>query len=267
MIKVEESSDMQELIKYTHCPLCHDTKMTLIRNENCQNHKRWIAPLSTQMVWLSCNSCKHIFREGYYTPEALEILFKGTNPEQQVGYQIEKQRLVSARMIDKVIPYQNHGVWLDVGFGNGSLLFTACEYGFKPIGIDLREENVTKLQSYGITAYKVNLLHVDSDDPISVISMADVLEHIPYPKEALQKTFELLGNKGVLFLSLPNSESIIWKIRDAQNINYCWSEMEHYHNFSRTRLYSLLKECGFIPVKYGISERYGMGMEIVAIKK
>lgn len=111
------------------------------------------------------------------------------------------------------------------------------------------------------------MLHVDSDDPISVISMADVLEHIPYPKEVLQKSYELLGKKGVLFLSLPNSETIIWKVRDAQNINYYWSEMEHYHNFSRTRLYSLLDECGFEPVKYGISERYGMGMEIVAIKK
>ncbi|WP_211475701.1 class I SAM-dependent methyltransferase [Commensalibacter intestini] len=258
---------MQDLTKYTHCPLCNSTKLQTIRNENCQHHKRWLAPLSTQMIWLSCDSCKHVFREGYYTDEALEILFKGTNPEQQVGYQIEQQRLVSARMIDKVLPYQNHGAWLDVGFGNGSLLFTAYEYGFKPIGIDLREDNVKQLKSYGVDAYKVNLLDVDTDDPLSVISMADVLEHIPYPKEILQKCHALLKDKGVLFLSLPNSETIIWKVRDAQNINYYWSEMEHYHNFSRSRLYSLLNECGFIPVRYGVSERYGMGMEIVAIKK
>lgn len=258
---------MQDLIKYKHCPLCNSTKLHTIRNENCQRHKRWLAPLSTQMIWLSCNSCKHIFREGYYTDEALEILFKGTNPEQQVGYQLEEQRHISARMIDKVLPYQDHGAWLDVGFGNGSLLFTAYEYGFKPIGIDLREDNVKQLQSYGVDAYKVNLLHVDTDDPLSVISMADVLEHIPYPKEILLKCYSLLKDKGVLFLSLPNSETIVWKARESQNINYYWWEMEHYHNFSRSRLYSLLNECGFTPTRYGVSERYGMGMEIVAIKK
>lgn len=257
---------MQDLIKYTSCPLCSHEKLTFIRNEDCEKHKRWLAPLSSQMIWLSCNACNHIFREGYYTPEALEILFQGTNPEQEVGYQIEEQRVISAKMIDKVTPYKDHGIWLDVGFGNGSLLFTAAEYGFTPIGIDLREENVQKLKNFGVAAYTIDIVDIASDSPMSVISMADVLEHIPFPKKALQKAYELLGDKGVLFLSLPNTETVIWQLRDQQNINYYWSEMEHYHNFSRSRLYRLLKDCGFTPVKYSISERYKVGMEIIAIK-
>ena len=59
-----------------------------------------------------------------------------------VGYQIEEQRYISARIIEKVLPFKSDGIWLDVGFGNGSLLFTADEFGFEPIGVDLRKDGV-----------------------------------------------------------------------------------------------------------------------------
>ncbi len=52
-----------------------------------------------------------------------------------------------------------------------------------------------------------------------------------------------------------------------QNLNPYLGEIEHYHNFSRTRLFELLEECGFGIVKYGISERYRVCMEIIASKK
>ena len=35
-----------------------------------------------------------------------------------------------------------------------------------------------------------------------------------------------------------------------QNKNTYLGELEHYHNFSGTRLFSLLKECGFDEVRY-----------------
>ena len=77
------------------------------------------------------------------------------------------------------------------------------------------------------------------------------------------------GAKRVLntILSMPNTENVLWKILTQQNINPYWGELEHYHNFSRTRLYSLLSEYGFEPVRYGISERYRLCMEIVCIKR
>jgi hypothetical protein len=43
-----------------------------------------------------------------------------------------------------------------------------------------------------------------------------------------------------------------------------WSELEHFHNFSRRRLYALLAEMGFKPLRYGVSLRSVIGMEIIA---
>jgi protein O-GlcNAc transferase len=97
--------------------------------------------------------------------------------------------------------------------------------------------------------------------------MADVLEHMPYPKDGLVAAYRLLADHGILFISMPNMESMVWRFLDDTKQNPYWGEIEHYHNFSRTRLYQLLRDNGFEPVKYGVSERYRACMEVLAKKK
>jgi protein O-GlcNAc transferase len=53
----------------------------------------------------------------------------------------------------------------------------------------------------------------------------------------------------------------------VNNANPYWGEIEHYHNFSRARLYTLLEEFAFKPQSYGISERYRACMEVIATKR
>ncbi len=150
--------------------------------------------------------------------------------------------------------------------GNGSLLFTAKEFGFTPVGVDLRSANVEQLKSFGIEAHKKNIVELALDKKAAVISMADVLEHIPYPRETLRAVNKLLRRDGILLISMPNSDNIVWEAWDKENVNPYWGEIEHYHNFSRSRLYSLLSDFGFTARRYGISERYRACMEVVAQK-
>ena len=138
------------------------------------------------MQWMDCQDCTHQFVSGYFSEAANELIFSGTHENQKVGFQVEQQRAISARMIEKIIPLKSSGAWLDVGFGNGSLLFTAQEYGFHAIGVDLRQENVKKLKELGIEAYCDFVESIDFTRSISVVSMMDVLEHIPYPKKVLK---------------------------------------------------------------------------------
>jgi 2-polyprenyl-3-methyl-5-hydroxy-6-metoxy-1,4-benzoquinol methylase len=169
-------------------------------------------------------------------------------------------------MIEKALPFASDGIWLDVGFGNGSLLFTAQEYGYRPIGVDLRRANVDFMNALGVEAHCSDLGSLPLEHQCSVISMADVLEHMPFPRMGLQAAHDLLKPNGVLLISMPNSESMIWKAMDKQHANPYWGEIEHYHNFSRTTLYRLLNEHDLKPVRYGISERYRACMEVVALK-
>jgi len=102
---------------------------------------------------------------------------------------------------------------------------------------------------------------------LSVLSMADVLEHMPYPRDALKKAHAMLQSDGLLYLSFPNSETATWRLWEQTNTNPYWGELEHYHNFSRDRLIKLLDDSGFAVVDYDVSVRYYSCMEIIARKR
>ena len=258
---------MRERIDYDKCPLCDSLNFEKFKVGDCSGHFSYNPTLNKEIVWNICFNCNHVFTSGYYTDEACDVIFSKTQDSQRLGFDFERSRYISAKMIEKVIPFVGDGCWLDIGFGNGSLLFTAQEYGFTPYGIDLRVANVTQLSNLGIQASCCDVSKLTMTEECSVISMMDVLEHMPYPKTGLLAANRLLKTGGVLFLSMPNCESYVWKFLDNQNINPYWGEMEHYHNFGRKRLYELLNDFGFTPVRYGISERYRVCMEIVAVKR
>jgi 2-polyprenyl-3-methyl-5-hydroxy-6-metoxy-1,4-benzoquinol methylase len=262
-----DSEIKTERILFSECPLCESKEIVKHKIGNCFNHPLYHKSFNQEITWMQCSECKHIFTNGYYSDWACGIIFNEINESQKAGYKVEDGRIISSRMIENVLPFASSGTWLDVGFGNGSLLFTAMEFGFKPIGIDLRIENVERLKSYGIEAYATPFTELLLDNLCAVISMADVLEHTPFPKLFLRHAYGLLKSDGLLLISMPNTESMPWKMLDQENVNPYWGELEHYHNFSKTRLYSLLMEEGFTPVKYRISERYRACMEIVAQKK
>jgi 2-polyprenyl-3-methyl-5-hydroxy-6-metoxy-1,4-benzoquinol methylase len=257
---------VEERILFDKCPLCDCSSLIDSVTGDCTKYPTYYSELSPHINWKQCVSCSHIFTEGYYTDEVCQLIYSKTIENQQVGFDIEGQRIVSSRMIEKVLPYISTGYWLDVGFGNGSLLFTAHEYGFTPIGLDLRMDTVNTMRSIGVEAHCEDICKISLDFKCAVISMADVLEHIPYPQNALQAAHGLLSDNGVLFVSLPNMESVLWKALDLNNVNPYWNEIEHYHNFTRSRLYVLLRQFGFEPVRYGISERYRACMEVIAKK-
>lgn len=252
---------------YAICPLCEGTSWRDVCTADCSRHPLYRPALPSIIIWRQCETCLHVFTDGYFSGAARDFLLEKGNEDQAPGYDLERQRYIAARIIDRVTPYADRGVWLDVGFGNAALLFTAREYGYTPVGLDLRSVHVDRLKAFGVESHCTDIKDFNPGYECRVISMADVLEHMPRPIEALVAARELLCDEGVLFLSMPNIESPVWKAMDDTQTNPYWGEIEHYHNFSRTRLYALLEETGFTPVRYGVSERYRAAMEVIAIKK
>ena len=125
---------MQLRIDYQACPLCDSKKIVKSSVGDCSKHPLYKPEIPKLMQWMDCQDCTHQFVSGYFSEAANELIFSGTHENQKVGFQVEQQRAISARMIEKIIPLKSSGAWLDVGFGNGSLLFTAQEYGFHAIG-------------------------------------------------------------------------------------------------------------------------------------
>jgi SAM-dependent methyltransferase len=255
-------------VAYAACPLCDSKDMSEAQLADCSRHPLYRSEIPPQMRWMRCGACGHVFTDGYFSPGALELLFSNTNARQRPGWDVHGSRATSAKMVEKVRAALGsvRGRWLDVGFGNGSLLGAAMEYGFEAVGLDLRSESVELMRLYGVETHLLDLADYEPSSPLSVISMADVLEHIPYPKTALERARRILADDGVLLLSMPNTDCFAWKCLDHRGENPYWGELEHYHNFGYRRLCALLAEFGFVATSYGISERYYLCMEVIARK-
>lgn len=253
-------------IPYRACPLCDAPDAVELLVADCSGHALYKPSLPATQRWLQCWQCLHIFVDGYFTPQALATLFSSTKASQTPGQEIEGQRQVWARVLDRIASLRSSpaGRWLDVGFGSGSLLTTAAEYGYEVAGIDLRDESVAQLREWGFDVQAVALEDYHPAEPFDVVSLADVLEHMPFPRDALRRVRELLRPEGLLFVSMPNADAFVWRALNEADANPYWGEIEHCHNFGRKRLSALLAETGFGVVRYGISERYRACMELIA---
>lgn len=258
-------TDFRAREPYKACPLCGEEGFTELKVVSCRSHPLFQPPLPDLMRWCKCKDCDHVFTDGYFTKAAAEILFSRTLPEQDLGYRAEEQRSFAGRVVERVYARGvTGGAWLDIGFGNGALLFAARECGYEPVGIDLRQGVVAKLKALGIEAHHTDIERLSHPGRYAVISMADVLEHMPFPTVGLTAADRLLAPGGVLFISMPSYGAPVWDIMTLNGSNPYWGEIEHYHNFSRARLSALLREFGFEVVHFAISERYRLGMEIIA---
>lgn len=261
--------------KFESCPLCKSKKSINLFTTDSRSHALYNSALPSDLIWLKCADCYHIFTQYYWTQEGLIKVFSNAHDNQVAGGNIDQKRqtwkpvihnvltvLGGYSLLPTILPYP---MWLDIGCGDGGLVMTAAEFGFNATGLDARIQTVQALNDSGYQAIQGDFMTTKIDDTPIVISMMDVLEHLPNPCEALQRAHSLLHPNGILVISLPNTDCSSWKLMG--NANPYWIEIEHYHNFSRQRLSDLLNQYGFNVVHYDIPFRYKAQMELYAVKK
>jgi SAM-dependent methyltransferase len=267
---------MQDVVEHAYrtpfraCPLCGGTAAAPLLRTDCSGHPLWTAELGREMQWVSCPDCEHVFTTEHWTERGFDAIFRRAHASQLAGTQIDQARFTWAPVVERVCrhlggtSWADDRVWLDVGCGNGGLVMTADEFGFLSIGIDAREEAVRRLAALGYRAEVGDLEGLEVSDPVDVVSLADVLEHVPYPRAALGRVRAALRAGGLLLVSCPNMEAASWRSMDLTGTNPYWQEIEHFHNFGRASLMRLLVEEGFAPVDYAVSTRYKSCMEVIA---
>lgn len=125
---------------------------------------------------------------------------------------------------------------LDVGCGDG-LFFPALKRYGTPRGVEPVAEIVTDL---GRAEGDIFVGYFDetylTPDPIDLIVMADVIEHIPDDKPILQRARSALAPNGNLLVSVPALECL-WTHHDDLNL--------HERRYSKRSLKASLEQAGF----------------------
>jgi SAM-dependent methyltransferase len=153
------------------------------------------------------------------------------------------------RLVRSHFPPDKASAIIDLGCGNGALLYVAAREGYRNLsGVDFSAEQVEIAHALGVPNVRQADLfsHVGelASNTFDVIITFDVIEHLTKP-EILFLSGEvrrLLRPGGRWIIHVPNGESpFVGRIR--------YGDITHELAFTRVSLPALLKSCGFGTVR------------------
>jgi len=156
---------------------------------------------------------------------------------------------------------QAHGfdTILDVGCGTGFALDAARCRGLQTFGMELTSSAAEETRSRGHTVFSVLLQELDSDweGRFDLISLNQLLEHVPDPVAVVKNCIRLLSPRGVIAIAVPSANGVLrWHPWLASN----WPP-HHVSRWRRKDFYRLSKRCGLVIVKSGGNQLLGSEVE------
>ena len=148
-------------------------------------------------------------------------------------------------------PSVQGGALLDAGCATGSFLLTARRL-FDVEGVDLNDATAETGRAAGLRITTGTLSDLPGAERFDVITMLQVIEHLPNPAEVLRDVRRLLKRDGFLYVNTPNIDSASFKY--LKNLHTHVSGFGHVSLFSAKGLELLGKRCGFESVRH---DHYG----------
>lgn len=141
--------------------------------------------------------------------------------------------------------FHQRGRLLDAGCATGEFLEEMRSQGWAVRGVEISPQaSAAARETYGLQVFTGPLSDYDAPaGTFEVITLWDVLEHLPSPRASLLKAHRLLSSGGTLVFSIPSLESF-----DARLFGHWWIGWDaprHLHLFPRQVLERLLAETGF----------------------
>jgi len=133
---------------------------------------------------------------------------------------------------------------LDVGCGYGAFLKAASDFGYDVYGCDLVKDRVSIAKKH----YKLKNLKKGSPEKVfggkkfNVITLWDVVEHLPDPKKLLISLNKMLKKNGLIFIYTMSLDS--WSYRLFGKCWYYIDPIGHLYYFSDKTIRKLIETSG-----------------------
>lgn len=138
---------------------------------------------------------------------------------------------------------------LDVGSGTGEFVSFAAERGYDAVGIEPsgRIGDAARKKGLDVRETTVEAFAESQDIEFDLVTMFNVLEHVPNPREVLEACRDLLTENGMLVVKVPNEFNPFQRAaRATLDVDRWWiSVPTHIFYFDFDSLAALLTDCGF----------------------
>lgn len=203
----------------TACPVCTSSKATLYLDGPA--HALDPAAFGSSRTKLAfgkiwrCADCGFGFSDSRPGDSQLRELYRQMDV---AAYESETPgRVRTARRHQKILQrYANRpGRVLDIGCASGRFLAECASAGWTVAGLEPCQslfEKAGQLLPRSARIFPITLQEADfPESTFDAVTMWDVLEHVPNPREFLRKAVSLLQPDGVLLANVPNLDS--WQAR------------------------------------------------------
>lgn len=223
-----------------HCIICKSSHLREIRIKKIDKIGYRCEACSFIFLWPQPTEkeIQDIYRESYYRSWGVSA-----GEEKQETARLKKG--TSERYLKRIMAYKANGRLLDIGSAFGYLMEVAKSYGFDTYGVELSNfsSSIAK-KKFGSKVFGGKL--DDANFPgahFDVITMLDLIEHIPRPIEFMQEVRRIIKPGGFVGITTPDTSSLSYKLLGKRGW-FHW-KFEHLGYFNRKSIEELAKRTGF----------------------
>jgi 2-polyprenyl-3-methyl-5-hydroxy-6-metoxy-1,4-benzoquinol methylase len=234
------------------CNLCgsRDYKLLYKSNFNAELVDRQFSQYSVHADIVRCNNCSLIYESPRETVAVInKRLMKETYPIKELAVEErEKFFKLHIKSMKENIPVK--GRLLDVGCNIGDFLDLMKKEGLDVFGIEPSAYAAERAKEYYglkvVNGVVDNALEGFEDNFFDIVTLWDVIEHLPDPCGALSGINRKLKKDGYICIATHNIDSLFSKITKSL---YPHLMYQHLYHFSDKTLKAVLDKSGFKVVK------------------
>lgn len=208
---------------------------------------------------IKCLNCSFVYLDGR-DPRPQADYYDEVLLDDYIKYYKDHRTGVFSKHLRIIEKYSAKGKILDIGCSFGWFLDLAQKAGWVVFGL----ENSQKAIGYAREKYGLSISHggIESvknfNTDFQVITLWNVLEHIPNPLRNLEMINEKLSSDGLLVISVPNIEGLITKLAflsyrlsggkfkfALSRLYQIENENPHLYHFSLKTITSILNKSGY----------------------
>lgn len=153
------------------------------------------------------------------------------------------------KQLKRIQAFRPSGKLLDIGCNIGTFLVEARNMGFNVAGVEMNPDCAEYARDHhGLDVFTGRLDEANLPaSSVDVITLFDVLEHVPNPQALLADIYRILKPHGILMLQSPNLESqmAVWFQSEWQ-----WLCLpDHIYHFTPSTMLSMISQSGFAMTK------------------
>jgi len=180
-----------------------------------------------------------------YYPSDYIAYYRAIEDEPSFSRRLDRRYGLHKRCREVIRRASEPGHLLDVGCATGVFLDGMCQRGWTVTGVEVNAKAAQYARErLGLEVFVGELEDAGYPDAsFDVITLWDVLEHVPDPRRTLGEISRILRPSGLLVLSLPNPDCLEARLFGPYWAG--WDVPRHLYIFSRSVLERLLAETGF----------------------